>query len=317
MCQSFSGYQNARNMIDIDADAIIEIEEYAQLLPSILRQHIDPRWKNADQIIEQMLDLFFDIYFKEGTPFKFPPGHKRLLISLAETVRSKIEVQNESGIEFDLSYFNVDEGFNNCATIRTPIGTIYYEKPKKQLKRKPCDTVSNPDDSDNSMPDLIADMESVRRLVKYLEADLFQSVAKKVNSLTMTEEIPFWKKRGVDLTHVLKLEMVTVDMNAVLSVLKTNRVGVPTTEHPNEGCKLIAGTVKCFCSAAGVVKINIFFIFKSRTLELIKKCIESSEHTEPLGYWDLCNFDRHIKSIHKKLYNKNVVLRPNLESDSK
>lgn len=294
--RSFNGYRSAASITGLNEAALVEIENYSLCLPNILKSAIGSKRKKSECIIENLLQLFFGIYFQNDIGFKFPPGHKALLISIARSVDEKMKS--------DSSYFKSDENYAKCETIRTPIGTLYYAY--DNIQQMQPNQVAQIVRTTNTN----ADTTSIALLIEHLRESLIRSLKTYVMGMKTTEKKSFLNNCKVKSSDDLKSEMVVVDYISVMSVLNT--IGITTEEaiHPNgKIVTSIAGTVHCFCSTSS--KVRVYFSFKGLTKDVIveyfsrdqnarKKTFDTAmlEQFEPC--WNLYNYRRHHKSVHCK-----------------
>lgn len=183
---SFNGHRNAQTIKDIKEHDLSDMEEFSLRLPHILRQVVtSEKRKNADETTKKLIEIFFGIY-SNGVEFKFPPGDKKLIISMAKIVSEKIS--DEGYAYFQINSDSLFEG--SQLLLPAPVGNLFHDgcisKDKITANRK--------DDDSNASDESLLEApggDKIKELVEYLEASLRHKFSKK-KGINTTER--GWKR---------------------------------------------------------------------------------------------------------------------------
>lgn len=261
-----------------------------------------------------MLEFFFGIYANETDHFEFPPGDRKILM-LIKTAAINIASQgNTAGVNVTSDAFGPNENTKKCLTINTPVGILFSDIDEVEERMQPSNksvtvaTVGHSTSRNLTSP-LKVDARVIDGLVEKLHAGL---VLRMKNQLQMMLQESVYDKGAKEPT-------MEVDKSSVQSVLISKGVIHSDNENPNESCKLIKATIKCFCTKPGR-NICITFGMKSGTLDVIRFVLDKS-HTARKemddtfvkdhfsSCWCLSNYFSHSKKKHhNRKYGKYLII---------
>lgn len=250
----------------------MEIEEFAKTVTDILE---NARKKVSSNSIESLLHHFHGLYGSKKE-FKFPPGDKKLLQLIAETVNKKLES--------DINFFDSDTYLSNCNMTSTLFGDVF------------CDKASQP--------------EKVKRNLRKSIVSTSHNSAKNYSDATLkifVDELKMGLESKLsELGKKLKFEpkIVEIDFDLAISALICAGVHQPSSSQPNPVVKTAAATIECFCSTPPP-KIKVYFVFKKpaditkHLDECVKKPSPSNEFSQHIAaWWNFSNYQQHIKTSH-------------------
>lgn len=262
---SFCGYRSGRNFITIDDNEIMLIESFAKRLPSILKDLLSTH-NDADALVTRLLEFFFGIYAVHTEEFAFPPGDRKLLVSISVFIHTNFEK--------DPQFFATSENLIKCPVEPTPIGNLYSTITSKVKK-----TVDFTDKLDTVSLTLLVD-----NMKKCLSQKLKHSLK------TIAKEFPI-------INEYVKLDKVHLRSESVSSMLKSfTDVSMKTT--------LAVGTIECSCSGKAT-SISFHFRLQDKITETVAKILQkrdiSSEEMDKMKTcWIISNLMKHHKKIHMK-----------------
>lgn len=237
------------------------------------------------------MENFFGIYSLSESGFKFPPGDKKLLFSVAETIRTYQKAENDNPHHsLNLKHFEFGEDYVNCHTLPTPIGNLYYDGEKNLRPRK---RAANQMKSSNVSTDITNDSnyvpECISQLVKYMQDGLINKMTKlsKENGLVN-----------------LRPEMSAVRKESVISMLTSCDLMNPNSRGAAVGDHYAVANVMCACEIPEK-SISMHFRFKAETTQILKSILSNDgADADKIGKhfelcWVLSNLYKHAK-LHNK-----------------
>lgn len=289
---SLSGHNQAIILKDIDAKDVLEIEEFVGRVPAILKSVKLRNKKNASaDDIQNMLCHFCGPYAWH-TEFKFPPGDRKLLLLIGNTV--------SRNLESDAKFFEDDSSLRNCNMIATPFGEVFcdlameHSRPKQRKKN-----VEKTVDSTSTVCLTPAQMYSDETLTYFVER-LKLCLESRLNQ--------FGEK---------KPKIIAIDFDSMISALTNAGVLQCPSKQPNSTAKTAAATIECFCSTPPT-KIKVFFALKTVSASIIAQHLD--EHVKKpdetpsnklnqhiASCWSLSNYQHHIKKIHPGVEQHDVI----------
>lgn len=316
---SLSGHYTASTIMNLNEYGVMEIEQYSRdQLPSILRSTIDPNCRNLDEVLQQLIDIIFGNYSRDGKTFKFPPGHKMLLLTIANAVRNTVCKETVNGKEsYDFTEYKTVKGSGMCSVIATPIGDLFCddeddsevlkdvedeESSVANKRSKPGFVEKHTDNTIAKVP-LKADSNSLKQLVQYLSGSLLFRLKSQVQQMMSQDKYEAsWND--------LKAEVIEVEFHSVVSTLKNFGVILEGNQQTYMR-KSIFAAINCVCSET--TKIKVHFKFKESTRGVIENILShylAKKSTEQLdeiyinahfaSCWCMSNFYNHRRKLHKK-----------------
>lgn len=290
---SFNGHRNVQTIKDLTENDMAEIEEYSHRLPNILRQVVtSEKHRNVGESLKKLVELFFGIY-SNGVGFKFPPGDRKLIISIAKIVSEKFSDEG-------FAYFQPSSTsrFDDNQLLPTPVGNLFRDDcaSKRKIATRNVDDNNGAEEkavSPNTLQE-VPGKDKLNLLVKYLETSLRNKFTKKRNQLTpqnMNENPP---------------DEIEVDFESVVSLLESTG-SIPTkARQSNDGRKSASATIKCVCSKPAT-NIRVSFTFQKDTKDKINLIFNENfgQTTQNASItvnfeknWSLSNYISHCKKAH-------------------
>lgn len=278
------------SFLELNENDKLQIETYSQRLPTILKQNLASKKcgnKNAKQ--SKMLEYFFGVY-SDGVPFQFPPGDKKLLLSIPPVIKANTK-EFEGGSECDL-----------CTVETTMFGKLFCDNPAKlPSKRRKCEITQN----ESSVLGQNYDADSINKLSDYLKAGLINKLkghAKKSSQENTGEE-----------STVPQPEVMKIDYNSLVGQLQYFGILTLNDISPNGTQQFTSASLKCLCSDVGNI-VKVFFRFKESTRLNIMKILNAIANSETTitadesnaitihfgNCWSLSNLFAHNKARHSK-----------------
>lgn len=287
---SFNGYRSVSSFLELNENDVLQIEIYSQRLPQILQENLaSQKSGNKNAKLSKMLKYFFGIY-SVGFSFQFPPGDKRLLLSISPLVNANTEIFEDSS-ECDL-----------CAVETTMFGKLFCDNPAKHPNKRKKSEITR-----NESPVLAQsyDADSINTLSDYLKAGLIEKLKEhgEKTSQANTE----------DQSTVSHPKVMDIDHSSLIRQLQYSGILASKEISPNGTQQFTSATLKCFCSDARS-NVKVYFRFKESTRDNILKILnartdaentikenESNAITVHFGNcWSLSNLVAHNKARHLK-----------------